>query len=234
MPSIARDKLPQHVAIVMDGNGRWAEKRHKPRLYGHRQGALHAQEFIDFFATYGIPYLTLYAFSTENWNRPESEVQGIMSLIAENIDKAIEIARNNNIRIKHLGNPDRLPPVIQQKAAQAIAITEKNTGLTVNIAFNYGGRSEIIRAVQQIIKAGLPAEAIDEKLFSQYLYTADMPDPDLFIRTGNEMRISNLLIWQSAYAELYFTPVLWPDFNKTEFEKALLAYSKRERRFGRL
>jgi undecaprenyl diphosphate synthase len=234
MPSIARDKLPKHVAIVMDGNGRWAKKRHKPRLYGHHQGTLHARDFVEMFATYGIPYLTLYAFSTENWNRPESEVKGIMSLISENIDEAIDIARKSNIRIKHLGDPTRLPPAIQQKAAQAVDMTHENTGLTVNIAFNYGGRSEIIRAVKKIVEAKIPPTEINEELFSQYLYTAGMPDPDLFIRTGNEIRISNLLIWQSAYAELYFTPALWPDFGKAEFEKALQDYTKRQRRFGGL
>jgi undecaprenyl diphosphate synthase len=234
MPSVARDKLPKHVAIVMDGNGRWAKKQHNPRLYGHRQGTLHARDFVEMFASYGIPYLTLYAFSTENWNRPESEVQGIMSLISDNVDEAIEIACKSNIRIKHLGNPDRLPATMQQKAAQAVEMTANNTGLTVSIAFNYGGRSEIIHAVQNIIDAKIPSADINEATFSQYLYTASMPDPDLFIRTGNEMRLSNLLIWQSAYAELYFTPVLWPDFDKGEFEKALLVYSKRQRRFGGL
>lgn len=234
MPSISKDRLPKHVAIVMDGNGRWAKKKHKPRLFGHRQGALHARDFIAMFASYGIPYLTLYAFSTENWNRPESEVQGIMSLISENVDDAIDIALNGNIRIKHLGDPERLPPSIQQKAAHAIKMTENNTGLTVSIAFNYGGRSEIIRAVKRIIDAKIPASDINETTFSQYLYTEGMPDPDLFIRTGNEMRLSNLLIWQSAYAELYFTHVLWPDFDKVEFEKALQDYGKRQRRFGGL
>ena len=218
----------------MDGNGRWAEKRRKPRLYGHRQGTIHARNFVEMFLAYGIPYLTLYAFSTENWNRPESEVQGILSLIEENLDDALEVARHNNIRVKHLGSSDHLPPGIQQKIAQVVTTTAKNSGLTVNLAFNYGGRNEIVRAVQKIIEAGLPASAIDEELFACYLYTAGMPDPDLFIRTGNEMRLSNLLIWQSAYAELYFTPVLWPDFDKAELEKALASYSKRQRRFGRL
>ena len=234
MPSIDRDRLPRHVAIVMDGNGRWAKKRRKPRLYGHHQGALHVRDFIEMFSTYGIPYLTLYAFSTENWNRPEAEVQGIMSLISENFDETIEFARNGNIRFNHLGTLDRLPPAIQQKAAQAVEMTRNNTGLTVNVAFNYGGRSEIIRAVQNIIKAGIAAGDVTEELFSQHLYTAGMPDPDLFIRTGNELRISNLLIWQTAYSELYFTPVLWPDFGKKDLEKALQSYSKRQRRFGGL
>ena len=232
--TINRENLPQHVAIVMDGNGRWAEKRHKPRLYGHRQGTLHARDFVEMFSTYGIPYLTLYAFSTENWNRPKAEVQGIISLIAGSIDEAIEIARNKNIRVKHLGSPERLPPAIQRKIAQAVAMTATHTCLTVNLAFNYGGRSEIVHAVRRIIEAGLSASDIDEETFSHYLDTAGMPNPDLFIRTGNEMRLSNLLIWQSAYAELYFTSVLWPDFGKAEFEKALASYSKRQRRFGRL
>jgi len=234
MPPIPIEKLPRHVAIVMDGNGRWAEKRNKPRLYGHKQGTIHARRFVELFATYGIPYLTLYAFSTENWNRPEAEVKGIMSLLEENIDEAIEIARSSNIRINHLGDLSPLPQKIQDKAIHAVQITAHNTGLTVNIAFNYGGRSEIINAVRRIIRDKISADALNEELFSQYLYTAGMPDPDLFIRTGNEMRLSNLLIWQSAYAELYFTPALWPDFDKAEFEKALLAYSKRQRRFGGL
>lgn len=234
MPAVNKKNLPQHVAIVMDGNGRWAEKRHKPRLYGHRKGTLHARDFVEMFSNYDIPYLTLHAFSTENWNRPEAEVKGIMSLIAENIDEALEIARIRDIKVRHLGDPERLPPDIQQKIAQAIEMTAKNSGLTVNIAFNYGGRSEIVRAVQKIIEAGVATSEIDEEMFSRYLDTADMPDPDLFIRTGNEMRLSNLLIWQSAYAELYFTPVLWPDFGKAEFEKALACYSKRQRRFGGL
>lgn len=235
MPSTENIKLPlQHVAIVMDGNGRWAHKQHKPRIYGHTQGTIHARDFVGMFSAYGIPYLTLYAFSTENWNRPETEVNGIMSLISENIDEAINIACNNNIRIRHLGSTDRLPEAIVQKAARAVDMTASNTGLTVNIAFNYGGRSEIVSAVQRIIEDKIPAGSVNESLLSQYLYTAGMPDPDLFIRTGNEMRISNLLIWQSAYAELYFTPVLWPDFGKAEFDKALLAYSNRQRRFGGL
>jgi undecaprenyl diphosphate synthase len=234
MPLKAENNLPKHVAIVMDGNGRWAKNKHKPRLYGHRQGAIHAREFVDAFESYGIPYLTLYAFSTENWNRPKPEVEGIINLLSENLDEAIRIAHGRNIRIRHLGSLERLPSEIQKKALTALKMTERNTGLTVNIAFNYGGRSEIIAAVKRIVTKNIPPAQIDEDMFSQYLDTAGMPDPDLFIRTGGEMRISNLLIWQSAYAELYFTQVLWPDFDKTEFEKALVAYGKRQRRFGGL
>jgi undecaprenyl diphosphate synthase len=227
-----KGQLPKHVAIVMDGNGRWARKKHQPRIYGHKQGAIHARDFIDMFESYEIPYLTLYAFSTENWSRPKPEVEGIMNLVAENLDEAINIAHSRNIRIRHLGALDKLSPEIRKKAVQVVNLTKHNTGLTINIAFNYGGRSEIIDAVRRIVKAKVPPDKISEELFSQFLYTDGIPDPDLFIRTGGEMRVSNFLIWQAAYAELYFTPVLWPDFGREEFEKALLAYSKRQRRFG--
>jgi undecaprenyl diphosphate synthase len=227
-------RLPQHVAIVMDGNGRWAAKRRKPRLYGHKQGALHTRDFVEMFAAYGIPYLTLYAFSTENWSRPKAEVEGIIRLLSENLDQAIEIANEQNIRIRHLGKEDRLPQEIQKKARAAIDLTRNNSGLTVNVAFNYGGRSEIVNAVQEITRRGVDINSLDESVFSGYLYTSGLPDPDLFIRTGGEMRLSNFLIWQSAYAELYFTPVLWPDFGRDELEKALADYGSRQRRFGGL
>lgn len=227
-------RLPQHVAIVMDGNGRWAAKRRKPRLYGHKQGALHTRDFVEMFAAYGIPYLTLYAFSTENWNRPKAEVDGIIRLLSDNLDRAIEIANGQNIRIRHLGKEDRLPQEVQKKARAAIELTRNNSGLTVNIAFNYGGRSEIVNAAQEIARRRVNINSLDESVFSGYLYTAGMPDPDLFIRTGGEMRLSNFLIWQSAYAELYFTPVLWPDFGRDELEKALADYGRRQRKFGGL
>jgi undecaprenyl diphosphate synthase len=218
----------------MDGNGRWAAKRRKSRLYGHKQGALHTRDFVEMFAAYGIPYLTLYAFSTENWNRPRAEVNGIIRLLSENLDRAIEIAHGQNIRIRHLGKEDRLPQEVQKKARAAIELTRNNSGLTVNIAFNYGGRSEIVNAAQEIARRRVNINSLDESVFSGYLYTAGMPDPDLFIRTGGEMRLSNFLIWQSAYAELYFTPVLWPDFGRDELEKALADYGRRQRRFGGL
>jgi undecaprenyl diphosphate synthase len=227
-------RLPQHVAIVMDGNGRWAAKKRKPRLYGHKQGALHTRDFVEAFAAYGIPYLTLYAFSTENWNRPRAEVNGIIRLLSDNLDQAVKIAHEQNIRIRHLGKEDRLPQEVQNKARAAIDLTSNNSGLTVNIAFNYGGRSEIVNAAQEIARRSIKPENVDESVFSGYLYTAGMPDPDLFIRTGGEMRLSNFLIWQSAYAELYFTPVLWPDFGRAELDKALEDYGRRQRRFGGL
>jgi undecaprenyl diphosphate synthase len=218
----------------MDGNGRWASRRRKPRLYGHKQGALHARDFVEIFAEYGIPYLTLYAFSTENWSRPKAEVDGIIKLLSENLDRAVKIAHEQNIRIRHLGKEDRLPEAIRRKARAAIEKTSNNSGLTVNVAFNYGGRSEIVNAAQQIIRSRIKSDSLDEHVFSRYLYTAGIPDPDLFIRTGGEMRISNFLIWQSAYAELYFTPVLWPDFGRDELEKALTDFGRRQRRFGGL
>jgi undecaprenyl diphosphate synthase len=226
--------LPKHVAIVMDGNGRWAKKRHRPRAYGHRAGAIRARDFVELFQDYGIPYLTLFAFSTENWSRPRSEVDALIGLLSENLDEAIEIARSRNIRIKHLGKMEGLSAEIRAKAEEAIRLTERNTGLTVNLAMNYGGRGEIIEAVRRLILSGVDADKIDETLLSSHLYTAGIPDPDLLIRTGDEVRLSNFLIWQAAYAELYFTPVLWPDFDKDEFEKALTSYSKRQRRFGGL
>ncbi len=231
---LKKHRLPQHVAIVMDGNGRWASRRRKPRLYGHKQGALHARDFVEIFAEYGIPYLTLYAFSTENWSRPKAEVDGIIKLLSENLDRAVKIANEQNIRIRHLGKEDRLPEAIRRKARAAIEKTSNNSGLTVNVAFNYGGRSEIVNAAQQIIRSRIKSDSLDENVFSRYLYTAGIPDPDLFIRTGGEMRVSNFLIWQSAYAELYFTPVLWPDFGRDELEKALTDFGRRQRRFGGL
>jgi len=218
----------------MDGNGRWAKKRHKPRLFGHHQGALHVKNFVEMFEGYGIPYLTLYAFSTENWNRPAEEVRGIFKLLEDNLDEAIEIARKKNIRIRHLGSLENMSPLIQEKARQAVQITRNNTGLTVNVAFNYGGRSEIVNAVRRIVEEQISASQIDEDTVSRFLYTSGIPDPDLIIRTGDEMRLSNYLIWQSAYSELYFTPVLWPDFGKEELNKALDDFSRRQRRFGGL
>jgi len=234
MTGLQKIKLPRHIAIVMDGNGRWAKKRHRPRIFGHKQGALHARDFVELFSEYNIPYLTLYAFSTENWSRPKAEVAGILRLLEENLDKAIKIAMQKNIRINHLGKLDKLSLELQKKARKALELTRKNSGLTVNIAFNYGGRGEIVGAVRDIVDKHIPVEEIDENLVCQHLYTNGIPDPDLFIRTGGEMRLSNFLIWQAAYAELYFTPVLWPDFSKEELEKALRAYSNRQRRFGGL
>ncbi|OGO60252.1 MAG: di-trans,poly-cis-decaprenylcistransferase [Chloroflexi bacterium RBG_19FT_COMBO_48_23] len=226
--------LPQHVAIIMDGNGRWAKQRVLPRLAGHRQGVNTAQKILEMFIEYEIPYLTLYAFSTENWNRPKREIDGIFKILEERLEEGVKFAQENGIRIRHLGKPDGLPLRLQERLKRALELTQNNTRMTLSLAFNYGGRDEIIEAVRRLIADGISPPQINERVFQQYLYTVNIPDPDLIIRTGGEMRLSNFLIWQSAYAEIYFTPVLWPDFGKKEIDKALIAYSQRQRRFGSL
>jgi undecaprenyl diphosphate synthase len=226
--------LPRHVAIIMDGNGRWAKQRGLPRLAGHRQGANTTKQVIEVFIEYNIPYLTLYAFSTENWNRPKHEIKGLFQIIEEKLDEGLKFAQEKEIKIRHLGKPDDLPLKLQDRVKRALELTQNNSRITLSLAFNYGGRNEIVEAIQHLILDGVPAQDIDENVINQYLYTAGTPDPDLIIRTGGEMRLSNFLTWQSAYAEIYFTPVLWPDFNRKEIDKALIAYSKRQRRFGGL
>jgi len=226
--------LPNHVAIIMDGNGRWAAKRGLPRLAGHRAGTDNVHRIVECFDRYQVKYLTLYAFSTENWRRPGIEVSGLLRILAQMIDRETKALHEKNVRISHLGRLDDLPPELQGKVHKALELTGNNTGMTLSIAFDYGGRAEILDAVRHIIKDRVPSEDITESLFSSYLYTADVPEPDLLIRTGGEMRVSNFLIWQAAYSEFYSTPVLWPDFDEKEIEKALVAYSRRERRFGGL
>lgn len=226
--------LPQHVAIIMDGNGRWAEARGLPRIEGHKAGAKNIKRVVEGFAQYGIKYLTLFAFSTENWNRPKKEINALFRLLKRNVDRELEYCQKNNIKLVHLGRLDALPPDIQEKVKKAIEITKDNIGMTLSIAFDYGGRAEIINAVRKLLSEGFPPERLNEAVFTQYLYTAELPEPDLIIRTGGEMRLSNFLLWQSAYSELYFTPTFWPDFDEEEIEKALLSYSQRKRRFGGL
>ena len=225
--------LPRHVAIIMDGNGRWAEQRGLPRILGHRAGADNFSPVVRLFIQYEIKYLTLYTFSTENWTRPEGEVIGIINLLAERIDSETDFLHKANVRLRHLGGLDRLPPELREKIEAAIELTKSNTRMTLCLAFDYGGRAEIIQAVQRLISNGIP-QNIDEALFSQYLYSDGIPDPDLIIRTGGEMRLSNFLLWQAAYSELYFTTVLWPDFGQKEIDEALLDYRQRQRRFGNL
>lgn len=234
MPPVPLNRLPQHVAIIMDGNGRWAKQRGLPRLAGHRRGATNTKHVVEVFAEYKIPYLTLYAFSIENWNRPRTEVNGLFRILEERLDEGIGFAQEKDIKIRHLGKPGSLPPKLQDRLRQALELTQNNTRMTLSLAFNYGGRNEIVEATRRLILNGIPAQNLDEAVVSQYLYTAGIPDPDLIIRTGGEMRLSNFLTWQAAYAEIYFTPVLWPDFDKKEIDKALIAYSQRERRFGSL
>jgi len=226
--------VPQHVAIIMDGNGRWAKQRGLPRLAGHREGMANAQRIVENLLDYGIKYVTLYVFSTENWKRPKEEVEGIFQILADVADEEIEFAQRKGIRVCHLGKLDGLPSGLKSRIEQAVDLTKSNKAMVFSLALNYGGRSEIVEATRQLGRDGIPAEDIDEALFGRYLYNADIPDPDLVIRPGGEMRLSNLLLWQVAYAEFYFTPVLWPDVDRGEINKALMAYKERQRRFGSL
>jgi len=231
-PSIKH--IPNHVAIIMDGNGRWAEKRGLPRLAGHSAGTDNVRRVIKCFNDYDVKYITIYAFSTENWSRPQREVQGLMRIMEDVIDREAENLHKDGVKLIHLGNLDGISEKLKQKLQYAIKLTEDNSRGTLCIAFNYGGRAEIIDAIKRIIRDGILPNEIDEALISYYLYTINLPDPDLIIRTGGEMRLSNFLIWQAAYSEYYATPTLWPDFGPEEIEQALIAYSGRERRFGGL
>ncbi len=225
---------PQHVAIIMDGNGRWAQQRGLSRQAGHRAGTENIRTVIRAFAERDVRYLTLFAFSTENWKRPRTEINPLMRLVGRVLDRELASLHENNVRLLHLGSLDPLPSDLQRRVIDAIELTKDNTGITVSVAFNYGGRAEIIEAVRRIVAAGLSPEEITEASFDCYLYTHDLPDPDLVVRTAGEMRLSNFLIWQAAYAEYYFTPVYWPDFGAEEVERALEAYAQRGRRFGGL
>jgi undecaprenyl diphosphate synthase len=227
-------KLPVHLAIVPDGNGRWAEQRHMPRLKGHQEGAENMLRMVEYLSEYPIRYVTVYGFSTENWGRPKAEVDGLFELLARFIDKYLNYIHERNIRLRHLGRLYQLPRRLQRAIARASALTDGNSGMTLNVAFNYGGRAEIVDAARRLIADGISADSIDESLFEKYLYTAGLPPVDLLIRTGDEVRFSNFLIWQTAYSEYYLTEVLWPDFNKEDVDKALTSYSQRKRRFGAL
>ena len=225
---------PQHVAIIMDGNGRWAKKRGLPRLAGHNAGGDNIRPVVKIFANYGVKYLTLYMFSTENWNRPRIEVAGLLSLLARKIDQETQTFHQENIRLVHLGRLDRLSQKLREKVQAAVELTQNNTGLTLCLAFDYGGRDEIVQAARRIASAGIAGNNIDESVFARYLYNPDIPDPDLVIRTGGDSRLSNFLLWQAAYSELYFTPVLWPDFGREDVEEALAECKRRQRRFGKI
>ncbi len=227
-------KIPTHVAIIMDGNGRWALERGLPRLSGHRAGTENLREVIEACAEFGIQYLTIYAFSTENWKRPSDEIQGLMRIFKSMLDKELKNLHENGVQLRHLGKLDRIDPELQQKVNEAIELTRDNHTLILNIAFNYGGRDEILQAVKQLIIDSPDPEELDAELFSKYLYTASSPDPDLIIRTSGEFRCSNFLIWQGAYSEWYFTKTYWPDFNREELYQALLVYNERERRYGEI
>jgi undecaprenyl diphosphate synthase len=224
--------IPSHIAIIMDGNGRWAEKRHLPRMAGHRAGTENLRNIIRACVEFDVKYLTVYAFSTENWKRPQDEVEGLMHILADVLEKEIGELHKQGVCLRHIGRMEKLDPKIQKKINAAIKLTEDNDRLFMNIAWNYGSRDEIIYAVQQIVAQKLDPKSIDEKVVNRFLFTNHSPDPDLVIRTSGEMRTSNFLLWQSAYSEWYFTPILWPDFNREELMKAIIDFGKRERRFG--
>lgn len=225
-------KIPRHLGIIMDGNGRWAQQRGLPRLAGHRAGTENIRRTLRACVEFGIPILTIYAFSTENWGRPQEEVTGLLRLLERSIERETEELHRNGVSIRHIGQTDGLSPRMQKKIADAVELTRNNQRLILNVALNYGGRTEIVQAVKRIIEAGLPPEQVDEELLASHLYTVDLPDPDLIIRTGGEMRLSNFLIWQAAYAEYYSTPTYWPDFDREELRRALVAFTARDRRFG--
>ncbi len=228
------EKTPTHVGIIMDGNGRWAKSKKLPRAAGHKQGAENLRQILESSVDFGIKILTIYAFSTENWNRPKAEVRGLMSLFDYYFGRELNELHKNGVQLRHIGQMAGIKPGMQDKIRRAVEETKNNQRLILNVAFNYGGRAEIVNAIRTIIKDGAPPEQVTDELVSQYLYTGGLPDPDLIIRTSGEFRISNFLIWQSAYAEYYITPTYWPDFDKNELYKALAAYSERNRRYGRV
>jgi undecaprenyl diphosphate synthase len=235
--TIDLDRLPCHVAIIMDGNGRWAKKRKKPRLYGHKVGADSVSDIVETCREIGIKYLTLYAFSSENWHRPTQEVTGLMSILKRYLESELPRMQKNEIKLISIGDRERLPEGVRTSLARVISKTSGNTKLTLNLALSYGGRDELVRAVRKInhlcLEGKLDPAMITDVTISEHLDTAGIPDPDLLIRTGGESRLSNFLLWQVSYAEIYFTDIMWPDFRKEVFLQALSDYQVRERRFGR-
>lgn len=227
-------RVPHHVGIIMDGNGRWAQQRGLPRVMGHRAGTSNMRRVLRAATQYGIKALTLYAFSTENWGRPPAEVRGLMQLLSRTIRDQLKELHENGVQIRHSGSMVGISDTLKRQITEALELTRNNDRIVLNVAFNYGGRAEIIDAVQRIIADGVPSDAITEDLFSDYLYTHGLVDPDLIIRTGGEYRLSNFLIWQAAYAEYYATTTYWPDFDEVELYNAILAYTERDRRFGKV
>lgn len=236
--AIDDNNLPRHIAVIMDGNGRWAKKQGAIRLFGHKNAITAVREVTEGCAELGVEYLTLYAFSTENWGRPKDEVSGLMNLLVLTIKNEISQLTKNNVRLQMIGHMDALPKMAQKALRDAIKDTQYNTGLTLTLALNYSGRQELCEAVRSIVKQGLEGkiglEDVSEELIAQHLSTKDMPDPELLIRTSGEMRISNFLLWQIAYTELYITDLLWPDFRREHLHKAIVTFQKRERRFGKI
>jgi len=231
--SIPLERVPRHVAIIMDGNGRWAKARGLPRTEGHRAGTENLRRILKACVRLKVEILTIYAFSTENWSRPRTEVQMLMRILEAVIDRELNELHESGVQLRHIGELDGISNGLQKKIRKAMEVTKDNKRLILNIAFNYGGRNEIVRAVKHIVQDQVPAEQITEQLISSYLYTSDLPDPDVIIRTSGELRVSNFLIWQGAYSELYSTPTYWPDFNEEELRRALAEYGQRKRRFGK-
>jgi len=227
-------RVPKHIAIIMDGNGRWAIQRSLPRLAGHRAGTENLRRIITACVEFGIKYLTIYAFSTENWGRPEEEVSGLMHILEDVIDRELEELHEQGVQLHHIGRLDGLDPSLRQKVIHAVEYTRDNSKLILNVAFNYGGRDEIVCAIQRMLRDQVKPEDINENLVSHYLFTSGSPDPDIIIRTSGELRGSNFLIWQGAYSEWYFTPTYWPDFDKNELWQAVKEFSHRERRYGKV
>jgi undecaprenyl diphosphate synthase len=226
------EEVPRHVAIIMDGNGRWAQARGLPRLAGHRAGTENLRPVLEAAAEFGIEILTIWAFSTENWRRPDAEVRGLLRILRLMIRRELRELHRQGVRLNHIGQLDRLPESLRAQVREAIELTKENDRIILNVAFDYGGRAEIVRAVRRIVQDGVPAEAVDEDLLSSYMYTAGQPDPDLIIRTGGELRTSGFMLWQSAYTEYYITPTFWPDFGQQELRQALVEFGHRDRRFG--
>ena len=231
---IPAERIPRHVAIIMDGNGRWALSRGLPRVAGHKAGTENLRRIIRATVEFGIKYLTIYAFSTENWGRPAEEVQGLMGILQDVIDRELNELHKEGVQLRHIGRLERLDPRIQAKVLKAIDLTRDNDKLILNIAWNYGGRDEIVCAIQKMMREGIKAEEVTDELVSQYMFTAGVPDPDLVIRTSGELRISNFLIWQAAYSEWYITPTYWPDFDKAEYRRAIESYAQRDWRYGKV
>lgn len=233
---IDKNNIPKHIAIIMDGNGRWAKKRNMPRTYGHRAGVETIRDVVKASSEIGVKYLTLYAFSTENWKRPSDEVNALMNLLVEYLRKEVEELHRNNVIVNAIGDISKLPQICQDELKKAFEKTKNNTGLTLNLALNYGGRDEILKAVKKIVQkvenGDIKTDEIDEKTFSDCLFTASMPDPDLLIRPSGEYRLSNFLLWQIAYSEFWFSDICWPDFNRQHLYRAIYEYQNRDRRFG--
>lgn len=231
-PSTPLSSIPNHIGIIMDGNGRWAQNRGLPRLAGHQKGVDNIRPVLESCVQHGIKALTIYAFSTENWNRPQEEVNGLMRILGLTIQRQLADLHKNGVQIRHSGRMAGINEHLQKQIQHALEVTRNNDRIILNVAFNYGGRAEILDAVRRTMAEGIDPEELTEEIFGQYLYTSDLEDPDLIVRTGGEWRLSNFLIWQAAYAEYYATPTYWPDFDEGELYKALLEYNMRERRFG--